>query len=681
MQRLSFIRNLKRKKNKQFSDRKQDERKIYVVNRNLQTPLSQQESNLLCNEDLDLNLLSNDSKNEFFNKNPNFAGMINPEWIGIPSDISNFEKCYKSETSSHLRTEEGFEEFMRWGNKFGGESQNNSPPPIARKLNEDSSFTFTKKDEKSPVKDISKTITEESKIEELEIEECSPKDFPSVNIPRKFTSSGAGEVFEKHLERINDIYCNNKTSKNSICIPESQSHKASIIQPKVSRNQFKSYKVSKSRKKPYSYKSNFQWGSSKNKRSRNSSKTGSYFTEGNNFKPKYNDKLSRNSKASGSKLAKGNDGFKGVELFTFAKQTPKMVRQTPNSKKKSPLKTPTSFMKKGKEKNKKSINHSSKLWTSNTKYSVKAKSSDKKKYVLKRQITTQASKKLSYGGRNSDILHKKHNITPFKTGSGSSIRNIKQNSSLLKKNLIENMVSNKLNSVENMRVRVYPKEPTVHTYSKYKRVRPLTSSKDSKDSKNSLSSKERNINNYSANYVPKYRQSLNNSKIVKDLSKVYKGCDKENMSRNQQIFSPILSMNESDYSSIETVKKKVSPFKENKKKDISTGKRGNYGKFIKKPAFKSAKKPPFTNSAENLKNQDIVKLVKMNLDLIQAFSKGIEASRSIISSLASAEGTSQEEINLQLKTIEDLNKEFNTSKYSTEIKGILNNKKPRKNLR
>jgi len=58
---------------------------------------------------------------------------------------------------------------MRWGNKFGGESQNNSPPPIARKLNEDSSFTFTKKDEKSPVKDISKTITEESKIEELEI--------------------------------------------------------------------------------------------------------------------------------------------------------------------------------------------------------------------------------------------------------------------------------------------------------------------------------------------------------------------------------------------------------------------------------------------------------------------------------------------------------------------------------
>lgn len=103
---------------------------------------------------------------------------------------------------------------MLWGNKFGGESQINSSKKITINLNENSSFTFTKKDDKSPDRGISNTQTEDSKFEELEIQECSPTDFPSINIPRKFASSGAGVVFEKHLERMNEV-CDNKPSRNS----------------------------------------------------------------------------------------------------------------------------------------------------------------------------------------------------------------------------------------------------------------------------------------------------------------------------------------------------------------------------------------------------------------------------------------------------------------------------------
>lgn len=148
---------------------------------------------------------------------------------------------------------------MRWGNKFGGESQNNSPPPTeVRGSNQSSSFTFTKKDDKSPNKNESKVITEETKFEELEIQECSPRELPSINVPKRFTSSCAGEVFDKHIDRINNTLEPSHQSRNSTCLPESQSHKASIVHPKVLRSQFKYENIYKSRKKPYSYKSNFQ---------------------------------------------------------------------------------------------------------------------------------------------------------------------------------------------------------------------------------------------------------------------------------------------------------------------------------------------------------------------------------------------------------------------------------------
>lgn len=60
---------------------------------------------------------------------------------------------------------------MRWGNKFAFDSKNNSPLALNSRSNDNMSFTFTKKDDKSPQKDYSKTQTEDSKLDQLEVEE------------------------------------------------------------------------------------------------------------------------------------------------------------------------------------------------------------------------------------------------------------------------------------------------------------------------------------------------------------------------------------------------------------------------------------------------------------------------------------------------------------------------------
>lgn len=273
------------------------------------------------------------------------------------------------------------------------------------------------------------------------------------------------------------------------------------------------------------------------------------------------------------------------------------------------------------------------------------------------------------------------------------------------------MVSQKLHTLGNLKVMMSPREPKVQPYTRSKKTRPLTTSKDSMNSRNSSKGK------YSSNYIPKYRNSANTRKIRKDLSKVYKGLDKENHSRNPQIFSPILSIDESNSSSCENPPKTVKPFKplkspknlpqriqksqithnlnQNLNQNLShpvkslkshsknPSKSQRYGKFIKKPAQKPEKKGKpkiFDFCIESLKNPDIQKLVKMNLDLIQAFSKGIEASRSIISSLASNDETKKEDLTSQLKTIESLSKEFSVDKYKNQIQGVLDPKQ-RKYLR
>lgn len=149
-----------------YSDRKTEEKKIFVVDR--EKPAVPSESQLLCNEDLDIGLMSQDPHNDF-SVTQNFGSILNPELMGIPSDISNFDKLYKSEASSNLRGDEGFEEFMRWGNKFAFDSNNNSPLGQSR-TNDNMSFTFTKRDEKSPQREPKSEI-EDSKFEQVEVEE------------------------------------------------------------------------------------------------------------------------------------------------------------------------------------------------------------------------------------------------------------------------------------------------------------------------------------------------------------------------------------------------------------------------------------------------------------------------------------------------------------------------------
>ena len=272
------LQNNKEERKTPNSDRK-NERKIYIVSRDRKTPEANHEENLLCTEDLDLNLLSKEDNYYNFDYQLN-SEVINPELIGIPSDLSHFEKKEKSDLSSNLRGEEGFEEFIRWGDKFASDSFWNTPLINKGVSSDNLSFTFTKKDDKSPGQEISRVQTDDSKFEQLEVEEWSPNELPSVNMPKRYAMSGAGVVFEKHvLDKAN--YLNKtKSSRNSTWIPESRSHKASIVLPKISRENQLNSPISKIKVKPYSETSEFQWGTTNCARSRNPSKSNNYFTTG-----------------------------------------------------------------------------------------------------------------------------------------------------------------------------------------------------------------------------------------------------------------------------------------------------------------------------------------------------------------------------------------------------------------
>lgn len=119
---LNMKHNLEESK-KLLSSGKHENKRIFIVNRELQTPEMNQDSNLLCNEDLDENLISNGHyRNMCYTGSRGYNDMINPELIGIPSDLSRLERKDKSEISSNMRTDEGFDEFLRWGNKFALDS-------------------------------------------------------------------------------------------------------------------------------------------------------------------------------------------------------------------------------------------------------------------------------------------------------------------------------------------------------------------------------------------------------------------------------------------------------------------------------------------------------------------------------------------------------------------------------
>lgn len=100
------------------------------------------------------------------------------------------------------------------------------------------------------------------------------------------------------------------------------------------------------------------------------------------------------------------------------------------------------------------------------------------------------------------------------TNANSSIRNIKHSAYKLKKDLIQNMVTNKLSTVSNLKVKCSP-EPTVSL--KSFKMRPKTYSKENFNTQKV--SKEKSI----VSYVPKYRQNhsknRNVDKLLKDFNK------------------------------------------------------------------------------------------------------------------------------------------------------------------
>lgn len=52
------------------------EKRVFIVNRNKETPMSDQESRLLCTEDLDMGLISHDKGSKYKNE---FNSILNPE--------------------------------------------------------------------------------------------------------------------------------------------------------------------------------------------------------------------------------------------------------------------------------------------------------------------------------------------------------------------------------------------------------------------------------------------------------------------------------------------------------------------------------------------------------------------------------------------------------------------------
>lgn len=301
---------------------------------------------------------------------------------------------------------------------------------------------------------------------------------------------------------LNNYFNKTKSSQTSTCAPASRSHKASIVLPKNSRESSKGSPVSLTKTKPYNCNSNFQCGKVNCSRSRNPSQSNNYFTTGNRRqKPNSNENLTihKLSRTNDEKDSRGSDGFKEIEVFTFAKQTPKV---------KNPaipvpvMKTPSNYKKaKDKPDFKGSAAKSSKLSSANTVISSKTRSSEKKALAVSRQITSQASKMLSYNSKSKFLSKQKESIV---STPESSIRNIKQgNLNTTKKSMIQSMLTNKLTSVSNFKVRVKDNQPKV-MLKPSRNLKPLSSSS---------------------------RGQVSGTPIC-NQPKSYKTMDKENVSRN-----------------------------------------------------------------------------------------------------------------------------------------------------
>lgn len=146
------------------------------------------------------------------------------------------------------------------------------------------------------------------------------------------------------------------------------------------------------------------------------------------------------------------------------------------------IKTPNNYKKlRAKEKNKSNVTKSSRFSSTKTKFSSKAKSSEKKNSVVSRQITNRASKMLSYTQKSKYLNSQRSEaLNPPEF----PIRNIKQtNKNIIKKNLIQSMLTNKIASSTNFKIKIKENEPPIpKPSSSINMVTPHAFSKESQNS-------------------------------------------------------------------------------------------------------------------------------------------------------------------------------------------------------
>ncbi|CAI2371581.1 unnamed protein product [Moneuplotes crassus] len=642
---------LKSEENKPPMKPQSDQNKVFIVNRNEKTPVPEQDPDLFCDEELDADLVTHD-----YSQKPNFAGMISPDLIDIPSDISQFEKINKSDEFSHTKTVEGLEEFMKWGVNLECESLKNYLHHEEYPCDDSKSSIFTKGDQKNQNQEEFKLTHEETKLEEPRIQECSPADLPSINIPKRFVSSCQGEIKEKMLDRINRTCYGSLLRIDSKFLQRSQSCKASLLKFKTARGQLKTLKMFK-KLQTLPHKNHTKRFFSEEKNKHNAPKKDDNFNKDITKEPKNDCSLPHLNKQEGSIESQCANCFQEIQLYTFAKNTPNLKRLTSSSPSlKNPIGTLTIDQKENCEHpaNRTTTNIRQELCNTVKKTSPKSKRACMKNSGLKEHVKPQATK-LYY----LDITAES---SRFKRDGGkssvSSIQNIKHSSGFhLNKNKTHNMSYDKNNPIS--KVKKSQKETKIHPSRRIWNKRSPLANKSFMNYKN-IKGK------YHFGYTPKYRKSANRSKIKKKCSEIHNDGEKENMVKNNQSYSPVLGRKKPE--SISSNPYSDSPCRVMKPKRLR--KRINYSEQIKCKHLQRSHDETI-DSIETLDDSDLNKLLKLNLDLIQAFSEGIETSRSIISSLTSNNEVNKKELLFQLRKIENLRIEFQSPRYAREINQIL----------
>ena len=288
-------------------------------------------------------------------------------------------------------------------------------------------------------------------------------------------------------------------------------------------------------------------------------------------------------------------------------------------------KTPYSykkFLRKDKSKNKSSYQQQLEITSSKAKNHKNSKSNEKKNSAVSRQIATKASKMLSYSSKSKFLTKQRNEMmrTPE-----SSIRSIKQSSiNSIKKNLIQSMLTSKLSSVSHFKVRLQENQPKVQ--SKF-----LT-----KNSKLQWSSGKANFEEIKENTKSRNLKSLNKDFYSRNFSQqINRNLNDKVHSKNKE-FSPIQSAkdNESE-ESIEDYE------------DCETHKLNEHSDRSKMTSSRRSEE-------SGLKNSEIQKIVKMNLELIQTLSEVIQSSKNIVNVLTHAGYRNTFSINEHKKLIRNL---------------------------